>query len=94
MIMNPVVQGAAEEKVYKITNNSVNFQFQESASPGDFVVSKNTALAGRIDIHTEEHRNWVPVYDTAGMREPTTRAPNPYKLFFVMPKDNVVIKDQ
>ena len=39
MIMNPVIQGGAEEKVYKITDRSNLYIGLQSAKAGEFVLS-------------------------------------------------------
>lgn len=41
MILNPVIQGGGAEKVYKITNQNANYIFQEHATAGEIVISKN-----------------------------------------------------
>lgn len=66
MILNPVIQGGGAEKVYKITNQNANYIFQEHATAGEIVISKNEKK--HIEISWGAHIRWriYPVFNIGG----------------------------
>lgn len=91
MIMNPVIQGGGAEKVYKITNKNSYFLFQETASAGEIVVSKNEYMTGYMGDIISISGVLVPRGDSITGGLPTARAGTKAKVFFIMPADDVTV---
>lgn len=91
MIMNPVIQGGGAEKVYKITNKNSRFLFQETASAGEIVVSKNEGRLGYMGNVISISGVLVPIGDSMTGGLPTARAGEIAKVFFIMPADDVTV---
>lgn len=60
MILNPVIQGGGTEKVYKITNQNANYIFQEHATAGEIVISKNEKNASTFHGVRTSDGGYIP----------------------------------
>ena len=91
MIMNPVIQGGgAEEKEYKITNNT-QLSFPTSAKAGEYVYARGVPGVF-LSVDADNYNVSLP-YKEGDFLEPTNitaRAPKASYLF-VMPASNVTI---
>ena len=66
MILNPVIQGGAEEKIYRITNQNTNYIFQEQATAGEVVISKNIENASKFHGVRTSDGGYIPYLTSEG----------------------------
>lgn len=95
MILNPVIQGGSEEKVYKITNDSPTISFPTTAKAGSFVVV-NEPVPSTIGLKIlTESGTVVPAttVESSGTH-PNTRAGWTRTWYFVMPAEGVTATEE
>lgn len=92
MIMNPVIQGGGAEKVYKITNQNANYIFQEHATAGEIVISKNEKNASKFHGVRTSDGGYIPYLTSEGTIIPRqSRAGSLANVYFIMPAQDVTI---
>lgn len=83
MILNPVIAGSAEEKVYKITDES-GFGFPKSAKAGEIVATEMLSTIGTIVV-TAKNGTRIPFSNGQLSRG---------EFIFVMPAQDVRIYEE